>query len=109
MMSSGQYAVGIIQHPETRRWQPYVFTTHEMRDELFFLSAHDDRDSAAFVAQTYSNGWLQYQTGHSQLMQRVAATIQAGHPPDPLPADAERELIALIHGHIQARMILGER
>jgi hypothetical protein len=43
------YVVGIIQHPTTNRWQPWVYTEDDGTISLSCLSSHDSKAFAHLV------------------------------------------------------------
>jgi hypothetical protein len=88
------YAVGIIQHPITGRWQPWVYTEDDGTISLACLSSHNSKAFAHLVAQ------LCLDAHHAGIPFDIDALLkqsQESDVPDPLPQATSDALIADVH------------
>jgi len=88
------YAVGIIQHPVTGRWQPWIYTEDDGTISLACLSSHDSKGFARLVAQMRLDAHLAGKPAHLEALLKQS---QESDVPDPLPQTTIDALIADIH------------
>ena len=88
------YAVGIIQHPVTGRWQPWIYTENDGTISLACLSSHVSKSFARLVAQMCLDA---HQAGKPADLEVLLKQCQESDVPDPLPQTTIDALIADIH------------
>lgn len=79
-----RYALGIIEHPVTKRWQPWVYVESDMEEQATFacMSSHDQHDQALLISQ------LCQQAIHRGTYPKIVEMIRQSAEcqlPDPLP------------------------
>lgn len=85
------YAVGIVQHPVTRRWQPWIYTEDDGTISFACLSSHESKAFARLVAQMCLDA---HQTGKEIDIAAFLKQSQESDVPDPLPQAKIDEIIA---------------
>ena len=88
-----RYAVGIVQHALTHRWQPWLYTEDATTQHLACLSSHASKAQAHLVAHIVLDA---YQTHAMGDLPRMFAQSQEITSPDPLPQSQIEALMALI-------------
>ncbi len=89
-----RFAVGIIQHPVTGKWQPWIYTEDAGTISLACLSSHTSKEFARLVAQMCLDA---HQTGKPADMEVMLKHTQESDVPDPLPQSIIDALITDIH------------
>jgi len=87
------FAVGIIQHPITNRWQPWIYREDDGTISLACLSSHDSKAFARLVAQMCLDA---RQAGKPVDLEVLLKQSQESDVPDPLPQATLDALIANI-------------
>jgi hypothetical protein len=85
------YAIGIIQHPITGRWQPWIYTEDAGTISLACLSSHTSKAFARLVGQLCLDA---HQAGKPFDMEALLRQSQESDVPDPLPQATIDALIA---------------
>lgn len=95
ILSDGEIATGIVQHPVTKRWQTWV-SLHGT--DIACFTAHNDRAAADRVARDIAETW---KSGRLQTQDEVTAylhSLPSDTMVDPLPQKVVMRLGKLIKG-----------
>jgi hypothetical protein len=88
-----RYAIGIVHHPVTGRWQPWVYTEDAETIAFACISSHANKAQAHLVARTILQAYQTHGVAEPEAMQQQSRESEV---PDPLPQPMLDTLLAAI-------------
>lgn len=86
MMKNGQFAAGIIQHPQTDMWQSWFSF---FVGDLTCMTAHTERSDAERVVRIFVQGWKNGQLKDLQSTSELISSLPTDAPPSNLPSTVQ--------------------
>jgi hypothetical protein len=88
-----RYAVGIIHHPVTGRWQPWIYTEDAETMAFACISSHANKAQAHLVARIILQAYQTHGVVEPEAMRQQSRESEV---PDPLPQPTLDALLAAI-------------